>query len=125
MVFKTYYHLMQVKSIAECSKGSILQYFLPSLSNHLFLRSLFCLFLSGRLRQVLLNTLPGTFYSLSETSCCIDLVIAVDMSYSMTSEKCSCLREFLAALVERLVFTFSICHPLEFAWLDILQALKY
>ena len=30
--FKTDYHLMQVKSIAECSEGSILQYFLPSLS---------------------------------------------------------------------------------------------
>ena len=27
MVFKAYYRLMQVKSIAECSKGSILQYF--------------------------------------------------------------------------------------------------
>ena len=26
-VFKTDYRLMQVKSIAECSKGSILQYF--------------------------------------------------------------------------------------------------
>ena len=35
---------MQVKSIAECSKGSILQYFLPSLIYHLSLRSLFCLF---------------------------------------------------------------------------------
>ena len=45
---------MQVKSIAECSKESILQYFRPSLSYHLSLRSLFCLFLSGRLRQVLL-----------------------------------------------------------------------
>ena len=31
---------------------SILQYFRPSLSYHLTLRSLFCLFLSGRLRQV-------------------------------------------------------------------------
>ena len=31
---------------------SILQYFPPSLSYHLSLRSLFCLFLSGRLRQV-------------------------------------------------------------------------
>ena len=29
MVFKTDYRLMQVKSIAECSKGSILQYFWP------------------------------------------------------------------------------------------------
>ena len=54
MVFKTDYHLMQVKSIAECSKGSILQYFWLSLSYHLSLRSLFYLFLSGRLRQVLL-----------------------------------------------------------------------
>ena len=34
LFFKTDYHLMQVKSIAECSKGSILQYFRPSLSNH-------------------------------------------------------------------------------------------
>ena len=46
MVFKTDYCLMQVKSI--------LQYFRPSLSYHLSFRSLFCLFLSGRLRQVLL-----------------------------------------------------------------------
>ena len=52
MVFNTDYHLMQVKIIAECSKGSILQYFRPSLSYHLSLKSLFCLFLSGRLRQV-------------------------------------------------------------------------
>ena len=43
---------MQVKSIAECSKVSILQYFRPSLSYHLSLRSMFCLFLSDRLRQV-------------------------------------------------------------------------
>ena len=42
---------MQVKSIAECSKGSILQYFQPSLSViKLFVLSFF----SGRLRQVLL-----------------------------------------------------------------------
>ena len=34
LVFKTNYRLMQVKSIAECSKGSILQYFRPSLSYH-------------------------------------------------------------------------------------------
>ena len=36
------------------SKGSILQYFRPSLSYHLSLRSLFDLFLSGRFTQVLL-----------------------------------------------------------------------
>ena len=38
----------------ECSKGSILQYFRRLLSYHLCLRPLFCLFLSGRLKQVLL-----------------------------------------------------------------------
>ena len=52
--FQTDYCLMQVKSIAECSSGSILQYFGPSLSYHLSLRPLFCLFFSGSLRQVLL-----------------------------------------------------------------------
>ena len=36
--FKTNYRLMQVKSIAECSNGSILQYFQPSLSYHLSFR---------------------------------------------------------------------------------------
>ena len=35
LVLKTNYCLMQVKSIAECSKGSILQYFRPSFSYHL------------------------------------------------------------------------------------------
>ena len=54
MVFNTNYRLMQVKRIAECSKGSILQFFRPTSSYHLSLRSVFCLFLSGRLRQVLL-----------------------------------------------------------------------
>ena len=56
LVYKTDYRLKQVKSIAECSNGSILQNFQPSLSYYLSLRSLFCLFLSGRLRQVLLYT---------------------------------------------------------------------
>ena len=40
--------LMQVKSIAECSNRSILQYFLPSLSYHFPLRPLFSLLNSGR-----------------------------------------------------------------------------
>ena len=61
---------MQVKSIAECSKGSILQYFQPPLSYHLSLRFLFCLILSGHFTQVLLFTLvtnlclkAGEFFS--------------------------------------------------------------
>ena len=45
---------MQVKSIAECSPWSILQYFWPSLSYYLSLRSFFCLFLNGRFTQALL-----------------------------------------------------------------------
>ena len=45
---------MMVKIIAECSKGGILQYFQPSLSYHLSLRSLYYLFVSGRFTQVLL-----------------------------------------------------------------------
>ena len=54
MGFKATYRLMQVKSIAECSKWSILQYFRPSLSYQLSLRPLFYLFLSARFTQVLL-----------------------------------------------------------------------
>ena len=39
-IFKTDYCLMQVKSLTECSKGSILQYFRPSLSYQFSLRPL-------------------------------------------------------------------------------------
>ena len=67
LVFKTSYHLMQAESIAECSKGSILQYFQPSLSSHLSLRSLFCLFLSGHFTQVLLYVADIQKNHLSET----------------------------------------------------------
>ena len=59
LFFKTNYRLMQVKNISKSSKGSILQYLLPSLSYHLSLRSLFCLFLSGRFTQVLLYKISG------------------------------------------------------------------
>ena len=47
---------------------SILQYFRPSLSYHLSLRHLFCPFLSGRLRQVLLY-----LYFMQRSSECSDL----------------------------------------------------
>ena len=43
-VFKTNYRLMQVKSIAECSKGSILQYMWPALSYHMALRPFLYIF---------------------------------------------------------------------------------
>ena len=54
-VFKTNHRLMQVRSIAECSKGSILQYFRPSLRYNLSLRPLFDIFLSDHFKQVLLS----------------------------------------------------------------------
>ena len=54
LVFKTDYRLMQVKSIAECSKRAFFNTFNPSISYHLSLRPVFCLFLSGRFTQVLL-----------------------------------------------------------------------
>ena len=54
MVFKTDYLLMQVESVAECSKGSTLQYFRPSSSYQLSLRPLLCLSSSGCFTQVLL-----------------------------------------------------------------------
>ena len=61
---KTNYRLMQVKSIAECSKGSILQSFWPSLSYHLLFRSLFCLFSSGCFGPVHCNDNQHVLYVL-------------------------------------------------------------
>ena len=60
LVFKTDYRLMQAKVLQNA-----LQYFWPSLSYHLSLRSLFCLFLSGRLRQVLLYNASSRDVSLN------------------------------------------------------------
>ena len=51
LILKTNCCLMQVRSIAECSKGSILKYFRPSFSYHLSLTSLSSLFLSSRFTQ--------------------------------------------------------------------------
>ena len=46
--------LMKVERIAECSKGSILQYFWPALRDNRSWKTILVFFLSGRLRQVLL-----------------------------------------------------------------------
>ena len=62
---------MQVKSIA--------QYFRPSLSYRLSLRSLFCLFLSGRLRQVLLYFVFGQ--QLSKEICVNFLMFFITCPY--------------------------------------------
>ena len=50
---------MKVKSIAECSPWSILQYFWPALSNKQSWKTIFGLLLSGHLRQVLLYLQKG------------------------------------------------------------------
>ena len=57
LVFYTDYRLMQVKSIAECSKGSIRQYFWIALSYHLSLRSFLSIF------EWPLNTLRDVSYN--------------------------------------------------------------
>ena len=54
IVFQDRLSLNAVQKYCRMLQESILQYFWPSLSYHLSLRSLFCLFLSGRFRQVLL-----------------------------------------------------------------------
>ena len=46
--------LMKVESIAECSKGNLLQHFWPALSDNWYWKPILVFFLSGRLRQVLL-----------------------------------------------------------------------
>ena len=46
--------LMQVKSIAECSPWSILQYFWYALSDNRYWKPVLVFFLGDRLRQVLL-----------------------------------------------------------------------
>ena len=61
---KTNYCLMQVKSIAECSMGSILQSFPPSLSYHLLLRSLFCLLACEWLLRTCFTVLTTYMYFL-------------------------------------------------------------
>ena len=93
MVFRTDFRLMQIKSIAECSKGSILQYVSYSLS----LRPLFCLFLSDRLRQVLLYVIqlqddPDRHLN-NRTHFSIDL----SYLYSIFAEK---IKEFMEKIVQ-------------------------
>ena len=76
---------MQVKSIAECSKGSILQYVPPSLTYHLSLRPLFLSIFEWPLK---------TGFTVNQSLCFkIDLVLAVQtwsnsQFYSISSEIC-------------------------------------
>ena len=80
LVFKTDYRLMQVKSIAECFKGSILQCFRPSLNCLLPLRPLFVLFSVAALDRFYCNTLDLIFTCVSNAA----------VSFSWSEEEPSC-----------------------------------
>ena len=54
MILMTNGSFMKFESIAECSKGSILQYFWPAWSDNWSWKPIFCLFDSGRFTQILL-----------------------------------------------------------------------
>ena len=67
--------LMKVESIAECSRGSILQYFWPALSHNWSWKPIFGLFESGRFTQVLLYQLliSGKYNGTSSKSMLIQI----------------------------------------------------
>ena len=74
---------MQVKSIAECSKGGILQYCRPSLSYHLSFRSLFYLLLSASTwipRSFVLDTSPVFSTSAGIQNGCDSLFVFLSQS---------------------------------------------
>ena len=94
---------------------SILQYFLPSLSYHLSLRPLFCLFLSDRLRQVLL-------YCFNEVHT-VTALRWIEQKYHIQGLKIVLVRSYLrvpqaAGQVNILIFLvkikFSPCMPINF-----------
>ena len=72
--------LMKVESIAECSLWSILQYFLPALSDNWSWKRIFGLFESGSLTQVLLyvsfvlNPYPANMYCPENVICLLHLL---------------------------------------------------
>ena len=91
---------MQGKSIAECSNGSILQYFWPTLSSHLSFRPLFCLFLSGSLRKVLLYLTAVSSHRAFTALLCIQIEDIDEGSGHQFSPivplgSCACLKEWL------------------------------
>ena len=91
---------MQVKSLPECSKGSILQYFQPSLSYHLSSRPLFCLFFCGGFRQVSDSretslSLPVKYFTdLSKAVLLLWIIYVFSVLYLL----CLCVRLFICAL---------------------------
>ena len=70
-----------------------MQYFRPSISYHLSLRPLFCLFLSGHFRQVLLYHSLKVCVQLTNVAKCLD--------FGLNLQMCECSVE-----------TLQICSPL-------------
>ena len=101
MVFKTNYRIMHVKSIAECSKGNILQYYRPSLNYQLSLRYLFCLFLRGRFTQALLNA-GQKYCGMLRGEHSVILSTFIQLPYVI--------KIFVLSIFERLFYTgFTVC----------------
>ena len=118
-IFNIYYRLMQVKGIAECFKGSILQYFWPALSYHLSLRSLFCLFLSDRSRQVLLYYLahdhPTAGLGLNRLYNALCLVMKYSLwssapSYTVHNKHKTLINLYYLILMLTYPFCFKVCN---------------
>ena len=76
---------MKVESIAECSKGSILQHFWQTLSNNPSWKPIFVFFLSGRLR---ISQVMQFYFIHSSTSVRPFLLFALHISeaFSLLSE---------------------------------------
>ena len=88
LVFKTDY-----------PKGSIPQYFRPSLSCRLSLSSLFCLFLSGHLRQVLLYLSKVCMACTGSSQTCSTMGTGITTSVSSTLCSCSSCKSYKLRLV--------------------------
>ena len=69
MILLTNGSLMKVKSMAECSPWSILQYFRPALSDNWYWKHILGLFESGRFTQVLLYILVDDLSHIEKMSC--------------------------------------------------------
>ena len=67
--FQDRFSLNEGQKYCRMLQGSILQYFRPSFSYHLSLRPLFCLILSGHLRQGLLYVTGFQLYKPSGKHC--------------------------------------------------------
>ena len=88
------------QTITECRSKAlqdILQYFRPSLSYHLLLRSLFCLFLNDRFTQVLYLLYSFIAFSRIETfsKCHLLQVVGLSLTFSPGQILCILKRVYL------------------------------